>query len=248
MKTLLLAAGRRAVDTDSGGTAWPKNLIEIAGMPLLSHVIQKLGPLATDGKLIVVVRHDEVMLHHTDQVVKLSEPTASVVAVGDTAGAACSALLACESVEPDEPLLVCNGDQVIDTDLGVIVADFEARDIDAGVVVFEAVHPRWSFVRIEDSRVVEASEKRPISRNATAGAYWFRRGGDFLSAVMDMIRKEASVSGSFFVCPSLNELVLRGAVIGTAPIERSEYFSLHEPADVSAYEQHLSRRLAETAV
>ena len=30
---------------------------------------------------------------------------------------------------------------------------------------------------------IEAAEKRPISRLATAGTYWYRRGGDFLDAV-----------------------------------------------------------------
>lgn len=244
MNTLLLAAGRRQVDLEDFGSSWPTNLIEIGGAPLLSHVIQKLGPLATEGRLVVVVRREEVMQHHTDQVIRLSEPTASVVTVGDTAGAACSALLACEQIEPDEPLLVCNGDQVIDADLAEIVNDFAARDIDAGVVIFEAVHPRWSFVRIEEDRVVEASEKRPISRNATAGAYWYRKGSDFVASVMDMIRKEAAVNGTFFVCPSLNELILRGAVIGVTRIERNSYFSLHESADVAVYEQHLQRQLA----
>lgn len=241
MKTLVLAAGP-STQFEEAGYAWPINLVEIGGTALISHVIRTLGDLGTDGKLIVVIRGEEAVAHHTDRVVRLVEPTAEVVAVGNTSGAACSALLAIDHIPLDEPLLVCNGDQVIDGDLSAIVEDFEGRDIDAGVVVFEAVHPRWSYVRTEEGRVVEATEKRPISKSATAGVYWYRKGADFVSSIMDMVRKDASVHGRFFVCPSLNELVLRGAVIGVTPIGRSQYFSLHDPAGVSDYIHHLQDR------
>lgn len=49
--------------------------------------------------------------------------------------------------------------------------------------------------------MVEAAAQRPISREATAGVYWFRRGGDFLDGAMAMIRKDAAVDGRFYVCP-----------------------------------------------
>jgi dTDP-glucose pyrophosphorylase len=241
VKTLILAAGP-STQFEEAGFAWPINLVEMAGTALISHVIRTIGPLATDGQLIAVIRSEEAVAHHTDRVIRLVEPTAEVITVGDTSGAACSALLAIDHIPLDEPLLVCNGDQVIDADLAAIVEDFEGRDIDAGVVVFEAVHPRWSYVRTENGRVVEASEKRPISKNATAGVYWYRKGADFVASIMDMIRKDASVHGRFFVCPSLNELVLRGAVIGVTPIDRSQYFSLHDPVGVNDYIHHLQDR------
>jgi hypothetical protein len=117
------------------------------------------------------------------------------------------------------------------------------------VVTFDAVHPRWSYVRVgEDGLVREAAEKRPISRLATAGTYWFRTGGDFLDGVMAMIRKDASVEGRFYVCPVYNELILRGRRIGTHHIDREAYFSLASLHGVDAYEQHLARgRRAVTA-
>ena len=53
--------------------------------------------------------------------------------------------------------------------------------MDGGVIVFDSVHPRWSFVRVDKAGfVIETAEKRPISRLATAGFYYFRRGADFV--------------------------------------------------------------------
>src|SRR5262249_23381586 len=96
----------------------------------------------------------------------------------------------------------------------------------------------------EDGLVVEAAEKRPISTFATAGTYYFARGGDFVEATMAMIRKEAHVQGRYFVCPAYNELVLRQRRIGVYEIDRGEYFSLATSQGVSAYEEHLHAQRA----
>jgi hypothetical protein len=93
-----------------------------------------------------------------------------------------------------------------------------------------------------DGMVVEAAEKRPISRNATAGIYYFRQGRFFVEAAKSMIRKDASVNGGFFVCPSLNELVLAQMRVGVERIDRNRYISLATPQAVEEYEQILKAR------
>ena len=57
--------------------------------------------------------------------------------------------------------------------------------------------------------MVESAEKRPISRSASAGFFWFRKASDFFDAVRDMILKDDHVRGVFYVAPALNQLVLR---------------------------------------
>ena len=118
-----------------------------------------------------MLRREETLRHHTDRVARLLCPAVTVLDVANsTAGAACSALLAVEYIDNDEPLVITNGDQVILADLPAAVADFRQRQIDGGLIVFDGVHPRWSFVRCNaDGFVVEAAEKRPISQLATAG-------------------------------------------------------------------------------
>lgn len=241
MKTILLAAGGSEAYAEAG-YFYPKNLVEVDGDPLLQHVIGSLGDTARHGRLIVMVRRDEDLRYHTGRVVQLVEPTATVLPVEQTSGAACTALLAVEQIADDEPLLVVNGDQVLLEDLDGIVAGFAERRLDAGVIVFGGVHPRWSYVRVDDGPeqlVIEASEKRPISRLATAGVYWFARGRDFVDCAMDMIRKDAHVGGSFFVCPTLNEMVLRGRRVGIHTTTRERYMSLHDPQALAAFDDHL---------
>jgi dTDP-glucose pyrophosphorylase len=190
-----------------------------------------------------MIRDEEQRRHHSGDVIRLLVPQAQVITVPKLeSGAACTALHAVGHIEPAEPVLIFNGDQVVQADLPEIVAGFERAELDAGTVTFDAVHPRWSYVRPgADGLIVEAAEKRPISRMATAGVYWFRRGGDFLDGAMSMIRKGASVDGAFYICPVFNELILAGRRIGTHHIERDDYFSLTSMHGVDVYEQHLAR-------
>lgn len=236
----MLAAGGSKAYSDAG-FYFPKNLTEIDGKPLIEHAIAGLGDLARHTSLVVAVAAEEDLRFHTARVIRLIEPTAEVVTVGDTSGAACTALVAIDHLPDDEALLIVNGDAVIDADLAAIIDGFEQRGLDAGVVVFEGVHPRWSYVRVDDNGlVIEASEKRPISRLATAGVYWFAQGRDFVDAAMAMIRKDASVDGRFFVCPTFNEMVLRNKRIGVHHLDRNAYHSLHDPQGIPRFEGSLS--------
>lgn len=219
------------------GYPYSKPLIEIRGKPLVERVWARLAPLAAD-RYVFVVRQEDVRRAHLDDVLRLMEPKAAVVqSVGATAGAACTALLAIEEIETERELIIANGDQILNCDLRLALEDFRTRDLDAGTLVFDSVHPRWSFVRLgDDGFVTEAAEKRPISRHATAGFYYFKKGGDFIKAAKSMIRKDAHVNGRFYVCPTFNELILDHAKIGVFPIARGDYISLATPQNLEEYE------------
>ena len=242
MNLLILMAGPSDRFREAG-FAFPKNLIELEGQPLIQHVIENLRTLRRggDGRAILALRRDENLRHHTDMVARLLAPDALVCEVGEKiAGAACSALLAISHIDNDQPLVIANGDQIICADLAAAIAAFTERELDGGIVVFDDVHPRWSFVRTdENGLVVEAAEKRPISRLATAGFYYFARGRDFVRAAKRMILKDASVDGLFYVCPAYNELLLENARIGIHLIPRNAYFSLATPQGVQAYTEFL---------
>jgi dTDP-glucose pyrophosphorylase len=225
------------------GYPFCKPLTEIHGRPLLEHVWSCLHPLRPD-RFVFVIRKEDARRFHLHDVIRLTDPNAGIVqSEGPTAGAACTALLAIEHIHPDAELVICNGDQLFNRDLGEIVNDFRIRKLDGGTIVFDSVHPRWSFVRLgDDELVVEAAEKRPISRLATAGFYYFRRGGDFIRAATDMIRKDAQVNGAFYVCPTFNEMILRNARIGVFRVSRDDYVSLATPQNLEEYEQTLNAR------
>ena len=238
---LILMSGSSKVFKDAG-FAYPKNLVELGGTPLVKRVLDHLRPLAEFGaRQICVLRHDENAKHHTGAVIHLVNPAAVLVELNsDTSGAACSALLAVEHINNDHPLIIVNGDQILDADLPAIIRDFQGRRLDGGIVVFEDIHPRWSFVKCNEAGlVIEAAEKRPISKLATAGFYYFDRGSDYVLAATEMIKKDAHVNSVFYICPVFNELILRQRRVGVYMIPRKAYHSLATPADTQAYNVQL---------
>lgn len=229
MIVLVLGAGPASDDLP------PLLLLENNGQLLVERLAQACLPLAT--RLVFAARQADITRHRIDRVIGLAAPNAEIVAInGDTSGAACTALLCIRSIRADSELLVLSGNEFVDIDFEAVIDGFRARRLDAGIVVFPSIHPRYAHVRLEDSLVVEASEKHPISRNASAGFTWFRRGADFVAAAQDMIRNDAHVDGRFFISLTLNELVLKGRRIGVHPIEARHYYPLKSLRQMNQFE------------
>lgn len=231
------------------GFPFPKPVVEIDGRPLIEHAYDCLRTIPEADFTFVIRKEDNLRFHLGDMLRLLDAECTIINTEGETSGAACTVLLAIDQIDNDEELIVANGDQVLDFNLNHVVQEFRTRGLDGGTVVFDSVHPRWSFVKTDNEGfVIEAAEKRPISRNATAGIYYFRRGSDFVTSAKAMIRKGASVNGGYFVCPSFNELILSQKKVGVFEINRDQYISLATPQAVEEYEQVLLARKYERSV
>jgi dTDP-glucose pyrophosphorylase len=242
MKVLILAAGPDEVTTP--GRQYPVALNEFDGHPLIELTLRSCAVLE-DASILVAVREQESARSHLDEIIRLIDPSISILRVRtDTRGAACTALLAIDTIETDEELLILNANEILDEDFALIIDDFRRQGVSAGVVAFPAIHPRYSYVRIEEPGfVTEAAEKRPISRTATAGFYWFKHGADFVRAAQRMIAKDASVDGVYYICPSLNELILEELAVGVHHIDGTTYHPLKDDRQIYRYEvESIERR------
>lgn len=241
LNVLILAGGQSDSNSDDGN--YPLCLAEINGAPLIQHLVQACGGIGTN-RFVAAFRKSDIDEFHLDSIVRVLSPSANIVsAESDTRGAACTALLAIGYINNDEELLIVNGNELIEVHYRTIVTDFRDRNLDAGTVTFSSIHPRYSYVRLsEDELVIEAAEKRPISRHATAGFYWFAHGKDFVHSAQAMIRKDASVNGSFYICPVLNEMVLEQNRIGIFPIDVSQYRPLKTARQIMQGDMPIERR------
>ena len=217
-----------------------RSLYEIQKKTILQYVYESLKQIS-DAKFIVVIRREDVNRYHLDDMVRLLIPDCSIViSDGETSGSACSCLLAVDLLEWDAPLIIAGGDQLMLENPQKVVSAFAHNHYDGGVVVFDDIHPRWSFVKLDaDGMVMEAAEKRPISRNATTGFYYFQKGQYFVEAAEEMIKKDASVHGQYYVCPCFNEMVLANKKIGTYRISKDEYFNFKPQSGIDEYERYL---------
>jgi len=232
MRVLILGAGAPASDT----AAAPVWLAESNGEILVERFVRACQGL--NAKLVFAVRAQDTRRYRIDSVIGLAAPGSAVVPIaGETQGAACTALLCIGHIGLEDELLILNSNEFLDIDYLAAVENFRGNHHDAGVVTFHSIHPRYSYVMLdENGLIVEAAEKHPISRHATAGFYWFRRGADFIAAAQDMIRKDAHVDGKFFISLVFNELVLKQRRMGVVEVDSRHYHPLKSRRQVSVYE------------
>lgn len=214
------------------------SLIEIEKHPVIQYVYENYKDIP-NSKFIFIIKKEDHEKFHLGSVMKLLHKDAKIViANADTKGAACTCLLAIEYINNEEPLLIINGEQYMNVNVPMILNDFIKRDLDGGIITFHSVHPRWSYIRLdEDNYVVETAEKRPISNYATTGAFYFKQGMDFVEASKNMILKDAHVNGQFYICPVYNEMILQQKKIGIYNIPSEDYYSFSTPKGLREFEE-----------
>lgn len=114
---------------------------------------------------------------------------------------------------------------------------FNAGGIDAGIVTFESNHPKWSYVKLDDSGFVsEVAEKLPISNHATVGIYFWKKETDYVKYAEQMIAKDIRVNNEFYVAPVFNQAIADGKKIRIKDAEKM--FGLGTPEDLNYFLQY----------
>ncbi|WP_320820882.1 glycosyltransferase family 2 protein [Thalassolituus sp.] len=223
---------------DDATYKYPKPLLEINGKTMIELFIDNFRKIFQNINFIFVVNEEDCRKFHLDNILNiLTENNCEVIKISNqTKGAACSVLMAIKSINNDLPLIISNSDQILDVDFSDVISSF--RDVDAGVITFDSVHPRWSYVR-EDGKggVVETAEKKPLSNKAIAGFYYFSKGVDFVNSAFEMIKKDASIDRNYYISPVFNELVLSNKKIKSFHIETGKYHTFYTPQKIEEYER-----------
>jgi len=232
---------------EKNNAPYSKLLTEINGKTMIELVLGSFDLLKNkQANIIFMINKLDDERYYLGDVIKMLVPNSNIVRIqGETAGAALTSLLAIEHIREDDSLVLVNGDQVIDHSESGIVEKFISSDFDAATVVFDSVHPRWSYVKIDSyGHVYEAAEKRPISNKATAGIYYYKKTSDYIRCCKKMILKGDDVDGVFYVCPVFNEMILEQKTIGTFEIDASRYHSFMSPDKIRQFEKdQLNERL-----
>ena len=231
MNVLIPMAGAGSRFQQAGYT-FPKPLIDVKGKPMIQVVVENLG---IDANFIFVVQKEHREKYNLDTLLNLIAPNSKVVEVdGLTEGAACTALLAKEYIDNDNPLFFANSDQFVEWDSTEFMYKMNETDADGGIVSFRATHPKWSFAKINESGLVtEVAEKNPISDIATVGYYYWKKGSDFVKYAEEMIEKDIRVNNEFYVCPVFNQAIEDGKEIRTFDIPKM--WGLGTPEDLKYY-------------
>jgi len=235
MKINVLILAASSIEGDGSSPNYPICLHEIGDETVLQVIMSKLAHLE-DAIYSFAVLSNDIRKFHVDNIVEILQPGSNVFSVSHkTMGSACTALLASCRLKGDEELIIISSNEIVDVDINKVVIDFRSRKLDAGTVTFQSIHPRYSYVKLDQNGlVVEAAQQKPISHNATTGIFWFRTVDDFICGAKKLMLKRSNTNEQYYIAPIFNELILFGKAIGAYEISNDKYTPLKSLSHLNA--------------
>jgi NDP-sugar pyrophosphorylase family protein len=221
---------------------YPKPLIEINGKPMIEVVLENIMSFSQPFDIIFIIKDQDAKKFYLENTLKILAKNANIITLKkETKGALCSVLMSIDLVQDEDEILILNGDQIIDANFDDIYQFWNESKSDGGLVTFNSVHPRWSYVKSEEGKVTETAEKNPISNHAIAGYYYVKSAKDFFEAAFSVILNENQINGAYFISSIYNEMILKGKKINIYPIAPNQYHSFYSPEKIKNYELQTRR-------
>lgn len=227
--------------------ATPKPLIDVDGEPMVQRAIRSLP----HTQRRVVVCRPEHSRHPSLHPALSPAPIGYaglqiVVADSPTQGQACSCLLAQDSLNPEEPVLVAPCDTVVSFSEERYERLTAQQDMDCVVWTF-ANHPhanrnpeQYAWAVVDENHCVRQmlAKQRPPGdvrkASGVTGIFWFRRAADLFAATRLLIASSQRVNGEFYVDSIIPILIQKGAKVRAFAVRH--YICLGTPEDVRTYE------------
>jgi len=225
MTTLILCMAGLYRRFREGGYTTPKFLLTVEGQTILSLIISELAP----ETLILVANERD---REYGEAIRSAAGECELLWIGDTGGQAETAAIGARAVSGNGPIVFHNVDTVLK---GRDLAEIGARLREAAgyIDVFDNDSPVFSYVRVEQGKIVEIREKVVISRHATTGLYGFASAQVYLLACEATSHRSG---GEFYVSDVYKTMLERGdrLVINASSVGH-ETLVLGTPAQYEAY-------------
>ena len=205
MKAVILLAG---LGTRLRPHTWskPKPLIQVAGKPVLGHILDSLAGLDIAETIFVVgYLGDQIEAYVRAQYPKMN---ARFVEQNEMKGQAHAINLAREFI--DQPVLIIFGDTIWETDF----TRLHKVKGDGLIYVKEVEDPRrFGVAIIKDGYVAKFVEKpsKPISNLAVVGVYYFRNWQLAMNSIDDLIARHIQTQGEYFLADAMQLMLDAGA-------------------------------------
>ena len=219
--------GQRFVES---GYDKPKPLIDVCGAPMIKRVIDSLTLKNSEYNFIFIALQE----HLDDGLKEYLEKYGTIIPLNVvTEGAASTTLMAMKQINNDYPLVIANCDQYLEWDFDDFIE--KSEQYEGSLVVFNSTNPHHSYTLVKQKNLVQVAEKIVISDKACAGIYYFKRGRDYIDAVVQMIAKNIRTNNEFYIAPVYNELILDGKKMTVYEVDVNRKHMLGTPYELKIF-------------
>jgi len=193
--------------------SYPKVLLNVAGKPIIGHIMDKLIAAGIDEAIVIVgylgnMVEDWLLKHYS---IKFTFVTQT-----ELLGLAHAIWMCKPFVSDDEPLFIILGDTIFDVDLEpVLKSPFSTLGVQ------EVQDPRRFGVAVtEGGKIVKLVEKpdTPVSNLAIVGLYFLQKAGPLYACIDHLIDHDIKTKGEFQLTDALQLMIERGEIFTTFPV------------------------------
>ncbi len=192
----------------------PKPLINVAGQPMLKHLIDTLGSVDIDEYIFIVGYLGDQIEQYVRETYDFK---ATFLVQEELSGQSPAIYLAHEHL--DGPTIVLFSDTLFEADLDVI----NTTEADAMAFVKEVEDPRrFGVVELDSKgRVVRFIEKPDTTHNkrAVIGLYYLRDAGHMLRAIEKQMATGKTTKGEYYIADAFQLMINDGAVFHVQDVD-----------------------------
>ena len=209
----------------------PKVLLNVAGKPIIGHILDKIIEDGFDEATIIVgYLGDKIREYiHSHYSLKVD-----FIEQEERMGLAHSLYLARESFSSD-PVLIILGDTIFDVDLKPVL---QSSSSSVGVKHVEDPR-RFGVAEVKDGFLTKVVEKpeHPTSNLAIVGLYWIRNPKLLQECVGELIAKDFRTKGEYQLTDALEMMIGKGEKIGTFTVDG--WYDCGKPETLLSTNRHL---------
>lgn len=192
----------------------PKALINVAGKPMLAHILDELLKIGVTEAVFVVGHMGDRIREYVESRYKIK---AHYVEQMERKGLGHAVFLT-RDIVGDRPTLIVLGDTIFRADFqGVLNAGVST------IGVKEVEDPRrFGVAEVQDGVITKLVEKpeHPVSRLAVVGIYFIAHGNSLFTALDTVINeKKQMTKGEFQLTDALELMIQRGEKLGVFPVD-----------------------------
>ncbi|TPW10031.1 MAG: glucose-1-phosphate thymidylyltransferase [bacterium] len=192
----------------------PKALINVAGKPMLAHILDELEKIGIDEAVFVIGHMGDQIAEYVRR--KHPRIRSTFIEQTDRKGLGHAIWLTKEAVG-DRPALIILGDTIFRADFrGVLAGGISSLGVK------EVEDPRrFGVAIVEDGRIARLVEKpdTPISRLAIVGIYYLIHSGLLYACLDELIASNQTTKGEYQLTDALELMLKRGEPMTVFPVD-----------------------------
>ncbi|RNA65868.1 nucleotidyl transferase [Prosthecochloris sp. ZM_2] len=193
----------------------PKVLVNVAGKPIIGHIMDKLSASGIDEAIVIVGYLGDMIETYLTET--YPDIRFTFVTQKQMLGLAHAIWICRDHVDDDEPLLIILGDTIFDVDLSGV---FDSPESTLGVKQVEDPR-RFGIALTEGNTIVRLIEKpdTPVGNQAIVGLYFLKHAGPLFAGLDHIIESGIRTKGEFQLTDALQHMIESGEHFTTFPVK-----------------------------